>query len=50
MLALLLMHLSAALSNMNFAHNYYPTLLSISVGLLLMSAQPAPSPRPSIAP
>jgi O-antigen ligase len=50
MLALLLMHLSTALSNMNFAHNYYPTLLSISVGLLLMSAQPATSPRQSIDP
>lgn len=50
MLALLLMHSSTALSNMNFAHNYYPTLLSISVGLLLMSAQPAPSPRQSIDP
>lgn len=43
MWALLLMHLSTALSNMNFAHNHYPTLLSISIGLLLMSAQPAPS-------
>jgi len=50
MLALLLMHLSTALSNMNFAHNYYPTLLSISIGLLLLSALPAPSPRQPIAP
>ena len=48
MLALLFMHLSTSLSNMNFAHNYYPTVLSISIGLLLLSAQPAPSPRQSI--
>lgn len=50
MLALLLMHLSTALSNMNFAHNYYPTLLSISIGLLLLSAQPVSSPRQPIHP
>jgi O-antigen ligase len=48
MLALLLMNLSTALSNMNFAHNYYPTILSISIGLLLLSAQPLSSPRQPI--
>lgn len=32
---LLLMHLITGLSNMNFAHNYYPTLLSVSVALIL---------------
>lgn len=47
MLALLLMHLSTAMSNMNFAHNYYPTILSLSIGLLLISALPAPS-RPEL--
>ena len=50
MFALLLMHLSTALSNMNFAHNYYPTILSISICLLLLSAQPVPSPRQPIHP
>jgi hypothetical protein len=37
MLAMLLMHLSTAMSNMNFAHNYYPTIFSIVISLLLIS-------------
>ncbi len=37
MAALLAMHLLTGLSNMNLAHNYYPTLLSISACLLMAS-------------
>lgn len=36
--AVLVMHLSTGLSNANFAHNYYPTVLSICVGMLLMAS------------
>jgi O-antigen ligase len=32
------MHASANLTNVNFAHNYYPTMMSIVVGLALLSA------------
>lgn len=39
MLAVLGMHMTTSLTNMNFAHNYYPTILSIGVSLLLLSAQ-----------
>ena len=35
MLALALVHLATGLSNVNLAHNYYPTMLAISMGLIL---------------
>lgn len=38
LLAVLCTHLATGMSNMNFAHNYYPVMLSISVGLILMMA------------
>lgn len=44
MVAVLAMHMSTAMSNMNFAHNYYPTILSLTISLLLLS------PRLQIAP
>ncbi len=34
---LLAMHASSGLSNVNFAHNYYPTVLSLCVTLVLLS-------------
>lgn len=37
MYAVLAMHMSTAMSNMNFAHNYYPTILSLTISLLLLS-------------
>lgn len=39
LLAVLFTHLATGMSNMNLAHNYYPVMLSISVGLILMMAQ-----------
>ena len=33
--SVLLLHMSAELTNMNFAHNYYPTMLSLAVTLLV---------------
>jgi hypothetical protein len=44
MVAVLAMHMSTAMSNMNFAHNYYPTIFSLAISLLLLS------PRLQIAP
>ena len=35
------MLMSSGLSNMNFAHNYYPTLLSLTVSLLVCAACPS---------
>ena len=35
LLALVLMHTATGMSNMNFAHNYYPTMFSISMALIL---------------
>ena len=35
--AILLMHASTGLTNVNFAHNYYPTVLAICVALVLLS-------------
>jgi O-antigen ligase len=35
------MHASASLSNVNFAHNYYATMISVVVGLTLMSIRPS---------
>ncbi len=45
MCAVLTIHMSTAMSNMNFAHNYYPTILSMAISLLLLSPrlQKAPS-------
>lgn len=40
MCAVLTMHMGTAMSNMNFAHNYYPTILSLAISLLLLSALP----------
>lgn len=37
MMALLVMHVSTGLANVNFAHNYYPTILSFTISLLLLS-------------
>ena len=34
---ILIMHLTTAISNVNFAHNYYPTLLSLMIGITLWS-------------
>jgi O-antigen ligase len=36
--SVLFLHMSAALSNMNFAHNYYPTILSLAVTLLVCAS------------
>jgi O-antigen ligase len=38
LLGILFMHLSAGLSNVNMAHNYYGAMLSLSVGLALVLA------------
>jgi O-antigen ligase len=35
---ILFMHMSTALSNVNFAHNYYPTILSLVVCIILWSS------------
>ncbi len=37
--AMLCMHLMTGMSNMNLAHNYYPTMLAVSLALVLSSAQ-----------
>ena len=42
-----LMLMSAGLSNMNFAHNYYPTVLSLAVTLLVCAAARPSSPATS---
>jgi O-antigen ligase len=39
LVAIAAMHSLAELTNMNFAHNYYPTLLSLSVAIALIFAQ-----------
>ena len=39
LVAIAAMHSLAELTNMNFAHNYYPTLLSLSVAITLIFAQ-----------
>jgi O-antigen ligase len=39
LVAIAAMHSLAELTNMNFAHNYYPTLLSASVAITLLFAQ-----------
>ena len=38
------MLMSSGLSNMNFAHNYNPTLLSLGVALLVCAATKSCSP------
>lgn len=35
------MHASTSLTNVNFAHNYYPTVMAVVVGLALMSIKSA---------
>ena len=40
MCAVLTMHMGTAMSNTNFAHNYYPTILSLAISLLQLSALP----------
>jgi O-antigen ligase len=39
MLAILTMHAGTGLTNMNFAHNYYPTVLSLTITLMMLSPQ-----------
>lgn len=39
MVAITAMHSLAEVTNMNFAHNYYPTLLSLSVAITLLFAK-----------
>jgi O-antigen ligase len=39
LVAIAAMHSLAELTNMNFAHNYYPTLLSVGVAITLLFAQ-----------
>jgi hypothetical protein len=39
------MLMSSGLSNMNFAHNYYPTVLSLAVTLLVCAAARLPATR-----
>jgi O-antigen ligase len=36
--SIMTMHLLTGMSNMNFAHNYYPLMLSLSIALLLLTA------------
>ncbi len=38
-LALLVMHFTTGLSNMNFAHNYYPVWLALSTSLFLLATR-----------
>jgi O-antigen ligase len=42
LLGILFMHSTSSLTNVNFAHNYYPTMLSISVALcfILLTSSP----------
>ncbi len=40
------MLMSSGMSNMNFAHNYYPTVLSLAVTLLVCAAARPSSPTP----
>lgn len=35
---ILVIHLTTAISNVNFAHNYYPTMLSLIIGIALWSS------------
>lgn len=39
LVAIAVMHSLAEMTNVNFAHNYYPTLLSLSVAIVLLSAR-----------
>jgi hypothetical protein len=41
------MLMSSGLSNMNFAHNYYPTVLSLAVTLLVCAATRPSTPARS---
>jgi hypothetical protein len=36
--SVLLIHATSGLSNVNFAHNYYPTALSLAITLLVCAA------------
>jgi O-antigen ligase len=47
---LLAMHASSGMSNVNFAHNYYPTVLSLCVTLVLIACARDGSPAPQDAP
>jgi O-antigen ligase len=44
-----LMLMSSGLSNMNFAHNYYPTVLSLAITLLVCAAACRVTPRQALA-
>jgi O-antigen ligase len=39
MAGVVFMHASASLSNVNFAHNYYPTIMAVVLGLALISTR-----------
>jgi len=44
MAGILFMHSTSSLTNVNFAHNYYPTMLSVAVAIcLLLFMRPSPS-------
>lgn len=47
---LLAMHASSGMSNVNFAHNYYPTVLSLCVTLVLLACARAGSSAPQDEP
>lgn len=43
LIAILAMHLSTGFTNTNFAHNYYPLMLSLSVALILLAVNASES-------
>jgi O-antigen ligase len=47
---ILFMHMSTALSNVNFAHNYYPTVLSLVVCIILWSSSTSDTTKAPKAP
>lgn len=47
LIALLVMHLSTGMSNMNFAHNYYPLMLALSTALVILGCQGQATETPS---
>ncbi len=42
-----IMHIITSMTNVNFAHNYYPVLLSLSISLLILSQATSNFPRSS---
>lgn len=43
----LFMHMSASLTNVNFAHTYYGIMLSMTISLVLLNARRAPAAAPA---